>query len=519
MGIVRLDDALKRTFGKIIARFVIHLIGILTTKVPVDFINYLPKSICCLLGSHALIKNCSKIRCFSFADRAAHSKFFGHRKAALFIKMNYFFQTFHADTANKLIQRELLISESSTESLEIYRMWSWHNNSQINHSKIIKDTIIDLQSNDYLFDQRLPHYLPEYTTKMGHLGALFLYSNYYRRIEPTRFIAIWPELSPNKYYLDELLKIIPLKVKLISSNAYFPKVSKNQFDNLSYSRVKAGCWRYESLSGTPINQDFPEYLIQDDFKLESSMELNDHAEAELLKIGFNSAKWFVCLHVKENRSGYSHSGETRDASIESYLEACSQIYSLGGQVIRMGGADFPRLSEKYPAIDYAHSPIKSGKLDYWLWANCKFWIGNNNGASVAVIPFGKPRLLTNTWPMDPTGPSTDFFLPKLIYDPNRKKILTPSQVVKHKLGRTMKKYLFDKEGYILVDNTSKLISEAVLEFNKSLGEANNKKSSYTKFENDIYRAMQISSNTQKMKIPKSFMAHEEEVLSTFSRLD
>jgi putative glycosyltransferase (TIGR04372 family) len=517
MGVIRLGDALKRTFGIIVARLVIYVIRIIANTMPIALINYLPRSICSLFGSSALENNFSKVRCFAWANRAAQSRYSGHRKVAFFIKANYFYKTFNAEISDKLIKQELHRSKASTEFWDFFRTWSWHNNSQINHSKLIKQTIANLQVTDNLFNQSMPHYLPEHTTNMGHLGALFLYSNYYRRIEPSRHIAIWPELSPNKYYLNELLKILPFKIKLMSENFSSLKIAINQIDTLSYSRVKEGHWKYESLSDIPINQDFPEYLIQDDFKLESSLQLNDHVESELLKLGFDSNKWFVCLHVKENKSGYTHGGESRDASIESYFEACSEICSLGGQVIRMGGKNFPRLSEKFPAIDYAHSPVKSEKLDYWLWANCKFWVGTPNGASIAVIPFRKPRLLTNTWPMNPIGPSTDFFLPKLIYDVNRKKLLTPSEIVHHKLSRSMKRHLFAKEGFTLVDNSSKLICEAVVEFNVILDKANNVKVLYSEYENEVYSAMEISLNTQKMRIPKSFAAHVEESLLSLNR--
>ena len=183
----------------------------------------------------------------------------------------------------------------------------------------------------------------------------------------------------------------------------------------------------------------------------------------------------------------------------------------------MGGVNFPKLSENFAAIDYAHSPVKSEKIDYWLWANCKFWIGTSNGAAIAVIPFCKPRLLTNTWPINAIGPSSDFFLPKLIYDIERRKILSPDEAIQHKLSRTMKKDLFTKQGLVLVDNTPELIREAVLDLNSRLDEVKNN-STYLELEDKIYLAMNLSLRTQKMQIPKFFKVHEESSLARLNRL-
>ena len=517
MGVIRIEYRLTRTFGKTFAQLIIYALRILAGRVPLVIINYLPKSICSLFSSVSLENNSSEKRCFTWANRAVKSSFIGHRKVAFFIKAHYRFRVLDPDNFYNVINQELEQNQSNTELLNFYLTWSWHNNSQINHAKLIKKTIINLQKTDHLFNPKLPHYLTEHTTNMGHLGALFLYSNFYRNIESNRHIAIWPELSPNKYYLDELLKIIPFKIELMPGNPLSLKIPPNQIDTLSYSRVKEGSWRYESLTDLPIEQEFPEFVIQEDFKLKSSKELDYQTKIDLLKIGFDENKWFVCLHVKENKNGYYNGGESRDASVESYSQACSEIYNLGGQVIRMGGVNFPKLSENFAAIDYAHSPVKSEKIDYWLWANCKFWIGNSNGAAVAVIPFRKPRLLTNTWPINAIGPSSDFFLPKLIYNIQRRKILSPDEVIQNKLSRTMKKDLFTKQGLVLIDNTPELISEAVLDFHSRLGEVNNN-STYSELEDKIYSAMNLSLRTQKMQIPKCFKVHEESSLARLNRL-
>jgi putative glycosyltransferase (TIGR04372 family) len=195
-------------------------------------------------------------------------------------------------------------------------------------------------------------------------------------------------------------------------------------------------------------------------------------------------------------------GEVRDAAIESYKSTCELVNELGGQVVRMGGNNFPKLINNFPAIDYAHSVIKSEELDYWLWANCKFWVGNANGASVAVIPFGKPRLLTNLWPFHASGPPTDFCLPKLVYNQSIGELVPIDQIVSMKLSRNMKKELFSQSGLIVIENPPELLRIATLELYESLNKERSK--IISTFESEIYKAMNLSPITPKMKIPQSY---------------
>ena len=124
-----------------------------------------------------------------------------------------------------------------------------------------------LEANDLSNEIDLKRYLPEHTTNMGHLGYLFLYANFYRKCDPCRYIAIWPDISPNKFYLSELIKILPFKTELISGNPSELVIPKNQIDTLNYSRINKGQWRLESATDAPTMQSFPEFIVNDDFIL------------------------------------------------------------------------------------------------------------------------------------------------------------------------------------------------------------------------------------------------------------
>ena len=502
MGITRFKDAIELRFGKITSRIVILLINMITLYTPIRIIRYFPKSLASLFASCSLILDHDQNRVFQWADRASRSNFVGHQKAAFYIKANFVFKNAHENEFKEFIDKEVFRDSANKNILDFYLVWSIHNNSQIGHSDLISRVVRKLEVSDMRDEIGLKRYLPEHTTNMGHLGFLFLYANFYRKCDPNRHIAIWPDISPNKFYLSELMKILPFKADLISGNPSELVLKKNQIDTLNYSRVNKGQWRLESATDAPTMQSFPEFIVNDDFMLSSNENYTDYAHSQLQRIGFDKNKWFVALHVKEHRFGFGMGGEVRDARIESYNSTCELITELGGQVVRMGGNNFPKLAENFPAIDYAHSAIKSEELDYWLWANCKFWVGTANGASVAVIPFRKPRLLTNLWPFHASGPPTDFCLPKLVYSRSIEALVPIEQIVSMKLSRNMKKDLFSQSGLIVIENPPEILRNATLELYESLNKEKSKVAAT--FESEIYRAMKLSLVTPKMRIPQSY---------------
>jgi putative glycosyltransferase (TIGR04372 family) len=182
----------------------------------------------------------------------------------------------------------------------------------------------------------------------------------------------------------------------------------------------------------------------------------------------------------------------------------------------MGGPNFPKLNKKFPAVDYAHSEIKSEYIDYWLWANCKFWLGNSNGAAVAVIPFGKSRLITDQWPWDPNGPIIDLYLPKLIYDNKKSKFLTPEEIISSELGRAMSRNRIADSGLTLINNSSELIQASTLEMFNLLEHKNSLKSTTgidsQNLDLRIHSATQTPTTTPRMQLSNAFRKYYEEKL-------
>jgi putative glycosyltransferase (TIGR04372 family) len=505
IGFVRLHTRIEEKFGKRASLFFFNSIKLVTKFTPLFIIKLFPKSITPIFGSCAQFLNFEFKIVSAWTQNAERSKYSGHRKAAFFIKANYMFENFDEIEFNKYIEKEIFGQKFSDELLNFYLTWSFHNNSQLGHSKLLERQMRKFEKFHSNHRGRNIRFLPEHTTNMGHLGYLFLYLNFYRQHDSDRNIAIWPEQSPNRYYLTQLIKLSPFKIIEIKGKPNLSSISPYQIDTLQYSRLSSGKWRLEASAAVPTKQSFPEFLVTEEFKLSVDSSLDNLAFSKLEQIGFNKNKWFVALHVKEDRFKNKSVTETRDSSIEAFILSCRLIYDLGGQVIRMGGSNFPKLRNDFPAIDYAHSNVKCEELDYWLWGNCKFWLGNSNGASVAVIPFGKPRLLVDLWPVHPFGPSTDFYLPKMLYSINKNRLLSANEIVSNKFSRTMKREYISKAGLKLIDSSPSLIWESTVEFfNKINSKLDVKSTSNSEFSNELSRSLQVNTLTDNMKIPNAF---------------
>jgi putative glycosyltransferase (TIGR04372 family) len=182
---------------------------------------------------------------------------------------------------------------------------------------------------------------------------------------------------------------------------------------------------------------------------------NIKSEYFLEKNRIDKNKWFVVLHVRQAMENSKVSVRAGDAKVENYREFFQTINELGGQVVRMGDKNFPKLTEDFPAIDYAYSDFKSDFFDTWLWANCRWWSGNFNGACVPPLTFGVPRLITDAWEWDMNGPATDVVMPKILVNCESGRELTITETLNNKLSRNAKRERFAMQNLELRDNTSR----------------------------------------------------------------
>ena len=398
-----------------------------------------------------------------------------------------------------------------TGRLEHLLSWGMWNYSHKEYVDLLYKSIDFLNEATTSEDLDSIRYLPEFTTNMGHLGFLTSYIGYYSKESPQRVLGVWPDLSPNKFFIELILQQSPLKIETFSASNRINEIPFTKKDSLALSLTSNKSWRIEHCSGAYSGQDFPE--ISNGFKLKFPENIWEKSLDQLKTIGFNGNKWFVALHIRGQRTFAVDSMQLRDADIEKYREFSQRIIDLGGQVIRMGGNFFNKLSDDFPAIDYAHSSIKSPELDCWLWANCKWWTGNANGAMAAAYAFGAKRLITDQWFWDNLGNNGDFYMPRLVKKGTN--FLDVEETLDLELSRCMVPSKFEELNLHVPNLDSKVLSNAAVDmynnvFNKSKVNATE---NYTIAEQKFNKGLRNNQVEQSMHIPNSYQNHIMDIQS------
>jgi putative glycosyltransferase (TIGR04372 family) len=189
------------------------------------------------------------------------------------------------------------------------------------------------------------------------------------------------------------------------------------------------------------------------------------------QLGLPERAWFVCFHVREPGFWWKWNrfhGSTRDADVETYLQAMQAIVARGGRVVRMGDASMKRLPAMPGVIDYAHSEHKSERMDVYLSARCRFFVGVNSGLSFLPSTFGRPCVLTNFTPISVPFPYTaDITIPKLMRRRGADRFMTIEELFASGLADAQFQNRIPEDVEV-IDNDPQEISDAVLEMLEEL---------------------------------------------------
>jgi putative glycosyltransferase (TIGR04372 family) len=197
-------------------------------------------------------------------------------------------------------------------------------------------------------------------------------------------------------------------------------------------------------------------------------EDRDFGMSQRSVLGIPEDAWFVCLHVRS--SGFHKEGNNahqahRNADIKSYLPAIREVVRRGGWVVRMGDRTMPPLPAMEGVVDYAHTSVKSQRMDIILCASCRFFVGVASGLSHIPTTFGVPCVMTN-WCSNafPVYSKQDLFLPKLESSVSEGGLLSFSKWLAPECrswsyaGLTL-----DAHGIRVLDNTEDELREVVVE--------------------------------------------------------
>ena len=470
-----------------------------------------PRRVCALIANIALNEK-SIEKALPFIARAR--KYGPSRKLAI----HYEIGVAESESARKLhdyLQKSMTASGISDKSFDPILAWGFWNLSYRDYINLLKRAQTALQEQSRIKDASPVRMLPEFTSNMGHMGYLTSYIGHYSIADPSREIALWGDTAPNKYFLKLILEQSELKIRLMDGSPKNYELDLLDTDTLALSKSLDSTWRIEHCSAAYSGQNFPELENSNRFVLEFPINQYSFCIERLSKIGFNPNKWFVVLHVRGPKNNDRFNGQARDSLVERYSEYCKMIVDLGGQVIRMGGKQFPALDLKFPAIDYAFSDIKSNDIDCWLWANCRWWSGTMNGASIAAYAFGATRLLTDHWFWDNVGPESDYYMPKLLSKDGQ--ILNITDTVRHDLSRNMDMSKFKNNGIDISENPQNELALAAVDIFENTATRKILKpdsalnfSKLSKIEVNIAFALKNSNTAQTMRIPPSFESFLQE---------
>jgi putative glycosyltransferase (TIGR04372 family) len=192
----------------------------------------------------------------------------------------------------------------------------------------------------------------------------------------------------------------------------------------------------------------------------------ERGKACLKELGVPANAWYVGLHVREpgfyKQLDAAHP-TTRDADVNTYLQAIRSITARGGWVIRMGDDSMRPLPPMDRVVDYAHSRLKSDWMDVFLAGSCRFFIGTQSGLSQIPAMFGVPSAWTNTAPGVPPYYGNDRWIPKRFWSETERRHLTFSDMFSAGLACIGHQRQFDCRGIRVVDNTPEELDALALE--------------------------------------------------------
>lgn len=199
----------------------------------------------------------------------------------------------------------------------------------------------------------------------------------------------------------------------------------------------------------------------------------------LLKMGIPEDAAFVCIHARDSAyldtiysSHYWRNHDYRNCTIQNYIPAMQKLTSRGYFVIRMGAIVREPLEVNHPMIiDYA-TKYRTGFLDIYLSAKCRFFLGSGSGIDEVPKAFRRPEAYVNFIPLERihTWYPVVVFIPKKIWLRSERRFLTFSEIFDSGIGKFGKNesWQYEKLGLDIIENTPDEISDLVIEMDERI---------------------------------------------------
>ena len=201
--------------------------------------------------------------------------------------------------------------------------------------------------------------------------------------------------------------------------------------------------------------------------LKLSKEDKERGRRVLTELGVPQDAWFVCVHNRE--MGYSPTDEHwhsyRNSDIDSYALAMKAIVQTGGWCIRVGDPTMKKMTPLKNVIDYAHHERRCDWMDVFLFASCRFFLGNTSGPFLVASIFGVPVAVANIIPLGVSLPfgRNDIGIPKLLRSKSENRLLTFKEIFSSELSTARFSSQYSSLGIEIIDNSPEEIAALVTE--------------------------------------------------------
>lgn len=340
-------------------------------------------------------------------------------------------------------------------------------------------------SYDYIFQENYSVYkkIRLYAFWASSIGESVRYlSAYYETVFKDKaedeYCLLIPYIKGNDFANGQFIEVVSRTVPMITyRNCHFweyaVKKYRERFDLTSYNEFNGILVdAYNQFDERIINRTFCDKKFP---LIAYTPEERKMAEYKLRQMGVFGD--FVCIFARDNHYLQHQYGqayginEIRNMDINSFKSAVDYLEGQGVKAVRMGKVvngpvNLPN------CIDYA-ADFHSDFMDLYLCGNCKFYAGSLSGIvalaqlqSAPVVLLGVVQLgIHNSIPYR----SRDIYVPKKIYDRNKKRFLNFTEMWDAEMAAKDKisKY-YEEHGLEFIELGKEEIKEAIVEMNDKL---------------------------------------------------
>ena len=232
-----------------------------------------------------------------------------------------------------------------------------------------------------------------------------------------------------------------------------------------------------NLNGRAVFIEHAKHQVQKQWEAEKRAPLHRLSQDDLefgweklQELGIPRGSWFVSLHVRDpgcKLGSYQMKDDFdsyRNADIDSYALSIQSIVDQGGYVLRVGDPNMKPMVARNGVIDYAHSHIRSNRMDIFLFTQCKCFVGTASGPIMTSVLFGVPTVMTNFAPMSARPHAGNcIFIPKLLWLKRENRYASFKEVLSSDLGRIFSTPGYEERGIEIIDNSPEELNDVVVE--------------------------------------------------------